>query len=733
MCVAVRDSCAPLLLCHGLSWPDSLDCDRFPADEDMCLASLSKEYKHIHKELPKPICQTCPAVEEFFTQKRVLDVFCANNFAMASGTALIYDDEMTSCKLLWDDPECDIEVPERLLSSYEQLKHYHLVERCIHVPVREGTEEEIMLVHSSEYLEVVKSTQTMNEEELRRVSENYDAVYFHPNTYRCAKLAVGATLQLVDSVISGKVHNGMALVRILIVDWDVHHGQGIQYVFEEDPSVLYYSWHRYEHQQFWPLLRESDYDAVGQGKGKGFNLNVPWNKVGMGNSDYLAAFFHVLLPVAFEFVPELILVSSGYDSGIGDPEGQMNATPECFAHLTHFLMQLANGRVCAVLEGGYHLKSLSESVCMTVKTLLRDPLPQISGEMAPCLSAVESIQNVRAAHKPYWKCLMYEEATPLHNLSTKSQQMMEAELIQTSTHPTAKQAVGTTNSDEAIKTDRFLESHMKKILFPVPPVKTAAAIVSKADAHLLPISVQVEMEMNAQELKTLVSAFDAELVKEEKALLSLQNVLAVLDKILKKKVCNGIAESSVASVSTTFALKHCFDFGLQRVLCIVVGDMDLELDLDDGKILLMNICQKQQTEKTNSKYHISLNWKEDAGRNNFFCAVLGFILPVAYSYQPDLMIIVIGPNRSLGVNAISLLTCLLQGLAESRILVVIQDTEIKLVQSVAKALSGVSTPDFGAYAPASQENVFEIKQLKDQLQQEWKMLRCSVKDWISGS
>ncbi|TFK11507.1 afadin- and alpha-actinin-binding protein [Platysternon megacephalum] len=611
MCVAVRDSCAPLLLCHGLSWPDSLDCDRFPADEDMCLASLSKEYKHIHKELPKPICQTCPAVEEFFTQKRVLDVFCANNFAvkvklskkrtvsgdqeyniecqvefinqglllpydtrnmiqqwllmnenctqrmtqtyrpmvylivgnieeaMASGTALIYDDEMTSYKLLWDDSECDIEVPERLLSSYEQLKHYHLVERCIHVPVREGTEEEIMLVHSSEYLEVVKSTQTMNEEELRRVSENYDAVYFHPNTYRCAKLAVGATLQLVDSVMSGKVRNGMALVRppghhsqrnaangfcvfnnvaiaaqyakrryglqrILIVDWDVHHGQGIQYVFEEDPSVLYYSWHRYEHQQFWPLLRESDYDVVGQGKGKGFNLNVPWNKVAMGNSDYLAAFFHVLLPVAFEFVPELILVSSGYDSGIGDPEGQMNATPECFAHLTHFLMQLANGRLCAVLEGGYHLKSLSESVCMTVKTLLGDPPAQISGEMAPCLSAVESIQNVRAAHKPYWKCLMYEEATPLHDLSTKSQQMMAAELIQTSTHPTAKQAVGTTNSAEAIKTDRFLESHMKKILFPVPPVKTAAAIVSKADAHLLPISVQVEMEMNAQELKTLV-------------------------------------------------------------------------------------------------------------------------------------------------------------------------------------------------------------------------------------
>ncbi|EMP38534.1 Histone deacetylase 10 [Chelonia mydas] len=483
---------------------------------------------------------------------------------MASGTALIYDDEMTSYKLLWDNPECDIEVPERLLSSYEQLKHYHLLERCVHVPVREGTEEEIMLVHSSEYLEVVKSTQTMNEEELRRVSGNYDAVYFHPNTYRCAKLAVGATLQLVDSVMSGKVCNGMALVRppghhsqrnaangfcvfnnvaiaaqyakrryglqrILIVDWDVHHGQGIQYVFEEDPSVLYYSWHRYEHQQFWPLLRESDYDAVGQGKGKGFNFNVPWNK----------------------FVPELILVSSGYDSGIGDPE-------------------VCNG--------------IAESSLASVSTTF------------------------------------------------------------------------------ALK-------------------------------HCFDFGLQ--------------SAFDAELVKEERTLLSLQNVVAVLDKILKKKVCNGIAESSLASVSTTFALKHCFDFGLQR------------------KILLMNICQKQQTEKTNSKYHISLNWKEDAERNNFFCAVLGFILPVAYSYQPDLMLIVIGPNRSLGVNGISLLTCLLQGLAESRILVVIQDTEINLVQSVAKALSGVPAPDFGAYAPASQENVLEIKRLRNQLQQEWKMLRCS--------
>ncbi|XP_025909613.1 histone deacetylase 10 isoform X3 [Nothoprocta perdicaria] len=562
---------------------------------------------------------------------------------MASGTALIYDEEMTSHKLLWNDPICDIEVPERLSSSYEQLERYHLVERCVRVPAREASEEEILLVHSSEHLEVAKSTQAMNEEELKSVSGNYDAFFFHPSTYRCAKLAVGASLQLVDSVMSGKVCNGMALVRppghhsqrnaangfclfnnvaiaakyakrkyglqrILIVDWDVHHGQGTQYIFEEDPSILYFSWHRYEHQEFWPSLKESDYDSIGLGRGKGRNINLPWNKVGMGNSDYLAAFFHVLLPVAFEFDPELVLVSSGYDSGIGDPEGQMDATPDVFAHLTHFLMQLANGKLCVILEGGYHLKSLAESVCMTVKTLLGDPVPQITGEMAPCLSA-----------------------------------------------------------------------------------------------------------------------FYGDLVKQDETLLSLGSMLAVLDKILMKQACNGIAESPAASVSAAVALRHSVRFGFQRVLCIFVGDMEIIPNTEDGRILVIHVCEKQKSEKTNSKHYISLNWKEGAEGNDFFSAVFGFILPVAYSYQANLTIIAVGPNRSLGTNGISLLFGSLRGLAESRILAVIENTDINLMPTVAKALAGDSTPDFGVYAPPSQEKVHTIKLLRDQFQQEWKMLQCSGK------
>ncbi|XP_068021940.1 polyamine deacetylase HDAC10 isoform X5 [Melanerpes formicivorus] len=513
------------------------------------------------------------------------------------------------------------------------------------------------------------------------------------------------------------------LQRILVVDWDVHHGQGTQYIFEEDPSVLYFSWHRYEHQEFWPSLKESDYHAVGLGKGTGFNINLPWNKIGMENSDYLAAFFHVLLPMAFEFDPQLVLVSSGYDSGIGDPEGQMNATPEVFAHLTYFLKQLANGKLCVILEGGYHLKSLSESVCMTVKTLLGDPIPQITGEMAPCLSAVESIQNVRAAHKPYWKWLMYEDTSFLQNLSTKSHLLKKANPSSSTEHESQ-----ITNISETARVERFLERHMTNVLFPVPPIKTATTD-SKGSTYLH--SVHLVKEMDKTELKALVSAFYADLVKEDKTLLSLGSMLAVLDKILKKEVCNGITESPTAAVSAAVALRHSVRFGFQRVLCIFVGDMQIIPNTEDRKILTIHICEKEQTGKSSSKHYISLNWKEDAEGNDFFFAVLGFILPVAYSYQPNLTVIAVGPNRSLGINGISLLFALLQGLAESRIFAVIEDKDINLMQSVAKILLGASTPHFGVYVPPTQEKVNKMKILRDQFQKEWKMLQCSVKDGIS--
>uniref|UniRef100_A0A4W6CYJ0 Histone deacetylase 10 n=1 Tax=Lates calcarifer TaxID=8187 RepID=A0A4W6CYJ0_LATCA len=339
-------------------------------------------------------------------------------------------------------PACKIEVPERLTVSHEALVQSGLADRCVSIPVREATDADILLVHSEEYLEAVKKTPYMTLEDLKEFTLQYGDVYFHPNIYHCAKLAAGAALQLVDSVMTGKVRNGMALVRppghhsmrsaasgfcvfnnvaiaaryakqkygvkrVLIVDWDIHHGQGVQYSFEDDPSVLYFSWHRYEHQKFWPQLRESDFDSVGKNKGVGFNINVPWNKVGMQNSDYLSIFCHLLLPVAYEFNPDLVLVCAGFDSAIGDPEGEMCATPDIFAHLTHLLMNLAGGKLCAVLEGGYNLTSLAQSVCQTVQTLLGDPAPPPANLDGPCKSALDSLHCVRSAHRQYWSCLKH--------------------------------------------------------------------------------------------------------------------------------------------------------------------------------------------------------------------------------------------------------------------------------------------------------------------------------------
>ncbi|XP_063301144.1 polyamine deacetylase HDAC10 [Pelobates fuscus] len=666
---------------------------------------------------------------------------------MALGTALVYDEEMTTYKLLWDDPECAIEVPERLSKSYERLQHYHLVERCVRLPVREASVEEITLVHSPDYLDVVKSTQTMNEEELRTTSKKYVAAYFHQNSYRCAKLSLGGTLQLVDAVLSGEVQNGMALVRppghhsqrdqsngfcvfnnvaiaakyaqkkynlqrILIVDWDVHHGQGIQYIFEDDPSVLYFSWHRYEHKIFWPNLTESDYDCVGKGQGTGFNINLPWNKIGIGNADYIAAFLHVLLPLAFEFDPELVLVSSGYDSGIGDPEGRMNATPECFSHLTHLLTNLAGGKLCVVLEGGYHLTSLSESVCMTVRTLLGDAVPRLSGDMTPCHSALESIQNVRTAHTPYWQCLSMDETKPVQQCSTKGSSTLELPYEQQESADTAR-------------FDSLIESHMKNILSPAPPFRTSA-VTPDGNTFIIPAGVHVEDQVAPREqIDAACSGISMSHLNEGHLVHSVGKMLTVINKLVKKQTKNAVVLSPSTSLSAAVALQTSLNLGIERVLYVHVGDLDSERDFEnDQKTLFVKVCGDQPS-KVFSKYHISLKWKDTPDESSsFFYLVLQILLPLAYSYQPDFILLSAGSNRSVGNRDILLLSNMLQVLAEGWILAIIPDTEPELAVGISSSLAGCSTAmHYGPYKCPTKECVNSLKEIQRALQEDWRMLR----------
>ena len=122
----------------------------------------------------------------------------------------------------------------------------------------------------------------------------------------------------------------------MIVDIDVHHGQASQYEFYDNPNVLYFSIHRYENGLFWPNLRESNYDYIGgpdDQPSAGKNVNVPLNKIGLGDAEYLAIFQQVLFPMAYEFNPDIILVSAGFDAALGCPEGQMRVTPAAYGHL----------------------------------------------------------------------------------------------------------------------------------------------------------------------------------------------------------------------------------------------------------------------------------------------------------------------------------------------------------------------------------------------------------------
>uniref|UniRef100_A0A8C5Q0G5 Protein deacetylase HDAC6 n=1 Tax=Leptobrachium leishanense TaxID=445787 RepID=A0A8C5Q0G5_9ANUR len=353
-------------------------------------------------------------------------------------TGLVYDERMAEPHCLWDEgfPES----PARLLAVRDKLQEYGLMERCTLVPAREASEEELLFVHSPQYVALMKSTQSMSTEELQALADRYDSVYLHPTSYLACSLAVGSVLQLVDKVLQAQVRNGLAAVRppghhahsdkmngycmfnqvavaaryaqhchgirrVLIVDWDVHHGQGTQFLFEDDPSVLYFSIHRYENGSFWPHLVESSSSAVGKDRGLRYNINVPWNKTGMKDEDYIAAFLHLLLPVAYEFQPQLVLVAAGFDSVVGDPKGEMSASPSCFAHLTHLLQPLAQGRLILSIEGGYNLRSLADGACAALKILLGDPCPQLPVPFSPCKSALDSISDTILAHRTYWRIL----------------------------------------------------------------------------------------------------------------------------------------------------------------------------------------------------------------------------------------------------------------------------------------------------------------------------------------
>ncbi|XP_020290831.1 histone deacetylase 6 isoform X2 [Pseudomyrmex gracilis] len=449
------------------------------------------------------------AAKQEAAQRKLLDKKSNNSFVrdiyqraidaytmVRKKTGLVFDRNMAEHECLWDQnyPEC----PARFTQVLQRCEELGLVKRCKIIESRSATESEILTKHTQKQIDILKATHgCVDIENLELLSSRYDAIFIHPSTYKLSLLAAGSTINLVESICKGDVQNGMAIVRppghhamkseycgycffnnvalaaekvlcsnlasrILIVDWDVHHGQATQQMFYNDPRVVYFSIHRYEHGEFWPNLRESDFHYVGEDLGEGYNFNIPLNKTGMTNADYVAIFQQVLLPMAYEFCPDLVLVSAGFDSAVGDEKGEMLVTPACYAHLLSSLLSLAAGRVAVILEGGYCLKSLAEGAALTLRTLLGDPCPILQSLELPSSSIRDTILNVIYAHKPYWKCYQYQDTYSINSITHDKEEI------------TNRHVVRVTYKSNEIKLDKYETRNC----YPVK-TKEAADIIEK--------------------------------------------------------------------------------------------------------------------------------------------------------------------------------------------------------------------------------------------------------------
>ena len=190
------------------------------------------------------------------------------------------------------------------------------------------------------------------------------------------------------------------LKRILIVDWDLHHGNGTQRAFYDDPSVLFFSSHQYP---YYP--GSGGFDQIGNNKGEGFTVNAPFPS-GFGDQEYRAIYETILTPIALEYKPELVLVSAGFDPYVKDPLGGMKVSAEGFGALAGIVKDIAEktcaGKVLITLEGGYNPEGLRNGVRAVLKTFLGQGT-QLSAPAPETAAAV--INKIREVQKKYWRCL----------------------------------------------------------------------------------------------------------------------------------------------------------------------------------------------------------------------------------------------------------------------------------------------------------------------------------------
>jgi acetoin utilization deacetylase AcuC-like enzyme len=297
------------------------------------------------------------------------------------------------------------------------------------VAPRPATREQLLRVHDADYVRRISETAG------RAVKLDPDT-FTSPESYEIALLAAGAAVDAVERVMSGSHHAALAMVRppghhaerdramgfclfnnvavaaaharasgaarVAIVDYDVHHGNGTQHIFEADPGVLYVSTHQFP---YYPGTGAAD--EVGVGPGRGFTVNVPL-EVGAVDEDYEATFRAVVIPILKQFKPDLLLVSAGFDAHERDPLGGMRLSTAAFAAMTMELRMVAEaccgGRIALIVEGGYDLHALAASL-EAVAGVLDGPASSVSWPASGIASdrSAAAVEATTRALAPFWR------------------------------------------------------------------------------------------------------------------------------------------------------------------------------------------------------------------------------------------------------------------------------------------------------------------------------------------
>ena len=312
--------------------------------------------------------------------------------AKSFNVGVVYDDFMSKhFHPTEPHPEC----PERIQEIYKELNKRNLITKMLAIKSRDITRDELLLVHDKKYLyKLYRSFEThKTDKAINYALGEYNSVFANLNSLKCAEKAAGSTVDLVMSIVNKKIERGVAIVRppghhsqcsetngfclfnnvalasviarnagmkIAVVDWDIHHGQGTEQIFYKQKDLYYISVHRYDCGNFFP--------GTGKMSTQPNILNIPLNYTKGTDKEYIDIFEKQVTPKLQEIKPDIIIVSAGFDAGEGDPIGGYEVTPKGYRTLVKILKRSCS-KICLVLEGGYNLQTLSNSMAECTEEL----------------------------------------------------------------------------------------------------------------------------------------------------------------------------------------------------------------------------------------------------------------------------------------------------------------------------------------------------------------------------